>query len=163
MQLNAKESLILETGYKVVNVVDGDGLILENIHSKSEYEFRLYGIDAPEIKKCRKLIEDERKLHLPGHLLIQLGYKSMKYLKELARVGANCTIQYEKSNVTDFYNRRLAYVYLDKGISINEIMIREGYAKPLSDYYCIELQKYQQLNFAAKKKMKGLYAFSTIF
>jgi micrococcal nuclease len=153
----AKEPIIWEVGYKVVNVVDGDGMILKNIHTNNTIEIRMYGIDAPEIKKCRKLFEDEKKAHVPGQLLIKLGYISMKYLKELAPIGANCTIGFEKGNSTDFYNRQLAFVFTNENICLNEIMIREGFAKPLNDYYCSELHKYQKLNFAAKRAKKGLY------
>lgn len=156
MYYNAKEPLLWKSGYEVTNVVDGDGLILFNIHSGSHEEFRLYGIDAPEIKKCRKLVEDERKLHLPGQLLIKLGYQSMNFLKNLAVIGSRCTIAQEK-NSTDFYNRSLAYVYLENNICINEIMITEGYAKPFNDYYCSQLHYYQKLNVLAKKEKKGLY------
>lgn len=158
MQYKEIESLVCVSGFNIVNVVDGDGMILYNRHFKSTQEIRLYGVDAPEIKKCRKLIDDERKSHLPGQLLMQLGYMSMKYLKELAKIGTNCTIYYEKSNPKDFYKRQLAYVFVDGNKSLNEILIREGYAKPLNDYYCSELHKYQKLNFAAKKAKKGLYS-----
>ena len=50
MQQSAKEQTIIRTGFEVVKIVDGDGLIVRNIISKKEEEIRLYGIDAPEIK-----------------------------------------------------------------------------------------------------------------
>ena len=49
MQLNAKETTITKSLLKIVKFVDGDGIILEDIVSKKEFEVRLYGIDAPEI------------------------------------------------------------------------------------------------------------------
>ena len=163
MKYGAKESYTVETGFKILNVVDGDGIILENTHTKEIIEFRLYGIDAPEVKRCRKLFEDEKKTHLPGQLLIELGFKSMRYLKNIATVGMNCDVAFEEGSTTDFYNRRLAYIYIDNGISLNEIMIRDGYAKPMSEYYCSKLHHYQRLNFAAKRAKKGLYSLTDLF
>ena len=49
------------------------------------------------------------------------------------------------------------------GKEINEIMIREGYAKPLKDFECSELAKYQKFNIFAKQGRKGLYALAKRF
>ena len=59
MQLNAKETTITKSLLKIVKFVDGDGIILEDIISKIEFEVRLYGIDAPEINYCSKIKKDE--------------------------------------------------------------------------------------------------------
>ncbi|MBK8669577.1 MAG: hypothetical protein IPN89_08960 [Saprospiraceae bacterium] len=79
MQTSAKEQTIIRTGFEVVKIVDGDGLIVKNIITKKEEEIRLYGIDAPEIKLGDKLKQDERELHLPGTFLLTLGYKSFDF------------------------------------------------------------------------------------
>ena len=67
MHQNAKEQKITRTGYEVVKIVDGDGLIVRNIFTKKEEEIRLYGIDAPEIKKCSKLTQDEMIKSINAH------------------------------------------------------------------------------------------------
>lgn len=159
VQLNAKETLIFESGYIISKVIDGDGIIVKKTSDNQELEIRLYGIDAPEIKRCRKLREDEQKLRLPGQFLIQLGYKSFKFLRELAPIGIECTLGFEKIGMKDFYKRTLAYVYIESSISLNEIMIEKGYARPLNEYYCYSLQRYQKLNFIAKKNGYGLYKY----
>ena len=71
MYFEAKEPINVFTHYKVSKVVDGDGIYCYNIFNKKEIEIRLLGIDAPEIKRCRKLKQDERELHLPGQLFIK--------------------------------------------------------------------------------------------
>jgi len=58
------------------------------MYNKNETEVRLLGIDAPAVKKCRKLLQDEREAHLPGQLLMELGNISRQYL---ASVGRNIT------------------------------------------------------------------------
>ena len=61
MQFDAIEPYFIETHFKIVRVLDGDSFMVQNIFSKVEKEIRLYGLDAPENKRNRKLIEDEKK------------------------------------------------------------------------------------------------------
>lgn len=64
--LNVNEHAYIKNQLLFIRVVDGDGLILKNLIDNSEEEIRLLGIDAPEIKQCRKLEQDERETHLAG-------------------------------------------------------------------------------------------------
>ena len=160
MQLNAKANIIKKNHLKIIKVVDGDGLIVENIFNNQEFEIRFLGIDAPELKPCRKLTQDERETHLAAQFLMELGRKSLKYLLEIAPPNTNVSILVETENEIDLYGRTLAYVFLEDGSCLNEIMIKEGFAKPYSRYFCKELPKYQMLNLTAKNEQKGLFAFS---
>ena len=158
MQFNANIQKIIKTHLKIINIVDGDGLIVEDIFTKEQEEIRLLGIDAPEVKRCRKLRMDEKETHMAGELLIHLGHISHKYLIDLVKTEEMITIALEKNNRSDFYGRTLAYVFLTDGTCVNEKMITEGYAKPLNEYYCEELSNYQILNLNSKQNKKGLYA-----
>jgi endonuclease YncB( thermonuclease family) len=62
--MEANESKLIRPHFKVVEIVDGDGLIVENIFTKEQEEVRIYGIDAPELKPSNKLLKDERVLNL---------------------------------------------------------------------------------------------------
>ena len=73
MKYSAKEPCYLETFYNVLEIKDADTKVVKHAFSKEEKEIRLYGIDAPEIRKNRKLKIDEEKTHLPASLLIDLG------------------------------------------------------------------------------------------
>ncbi|MBD3638034.1 MAG: thermonuclease family protein [Crocinitomicaceae bacterium] len=159
MQYSAKQSYITHTHFEVLKPIDGDGLLVRNKFTKKEAEIRLYGIDTPETKKTRKLIQDERETHVPGQLLIELGWRSFSFLKSITPPGTDCTLIQERNNPTDAYGRLLAYVILPDGSSLNELMIKRGYAKPYDKILCNELSKYRKLNFAAKKQKKGLYAY----
>ena len=156
-QIRAYGQAIIKTHLKIHKVIDGDGLIVVNMFGKQEEEIRLLGIDAPEIKRCRKLLQDERETHLPGQLLMELGSKSKKFLSELVPVGSHVTLQMERVNGYDVYGRTLAYAFLQEGTCINEVMIKEGYAKPYNRYGCLALADYQQLNIRARAEGKGLY------
>lgn len=155
--------MIYKTHIEVSKIVDGDSIIVKDQFTGEETEIRLYGIDAPESKFCKKLEQDERETHLAGAFLIQLGIKATKFLKKKLPIGTACTIIQEPKNTIDVYGRTLAYLILPNGKCINEIMVRRGYAKPYDKVFCEELPKYQRLNLRAKKKKKGLYRQTSSF
>ena len=159
-QFRANASNIIETHLKISKVMDGDSIKVISLFNKTEKEIRLYGLDAPEIKMNRKLKEDEMKTQVAGKFLIQLGILSLKYILKLAPPETKITLITEKENFKDFYGRQLGYVILPDGSCLNEILVREGYAKALNDYACSELAHYQELNFAAMQERRGLYAFA---
>ena len=109
------------------------------------------------------LIKDEKKARVAGEFLMQLGRKSTDFVLSVAPPGTNITLITEEKYFFDFYKRQLAYIILRNGCCINEILIIEGYAKAMGEYYCSNLAKYQQLNFLAKQSAKGLYAFTPTF
>ena len=158
MYINVKEQTIIKTHLKVAKVVDGDGIIVTNLFNKQEEEIRLLGIDAPELRRCRKLNQDERETHVAGQLLMEFGRMSHKFLLTLAPPETNITIAMENANQTDTYGRTLAYVFLPDGRCLNELMITNGYARTFDLIYCTELNKYQTLNSIARNKKLGLYS-----
>jgi len=163
MQFNAKETTTTKSHLKLVKFVDGDGIILEDIVSKKEFEVRLYGIDAPEINYCNKIKKDEIKLQVPATLLIKLGYLSFNFLKDQVNLGDVCTLVQEQNNLVDKYGRILGYLILNDGRVLNEIMIKEGYAKPYNEVFCEMLPMYQEWNLQAKNSSKGLYSIVNKF
>ena len=143
--------------YVITRVIDGDSIQVRHTLSKQLVEVRLYGIDAPEIKKCRKLLQDERESHLAGGLLMHLGKMSAAYLRKIAPVGAKASLRQEPGSTLDMYGRTLAYVYLADGTCVNEAMVKAGYAKAFTKYFCEDLKVYQQLNTFAMQSRSGLY------
>lgn len=149
--------------YVVSSINDGDSIKVMHTLSKQLIEVRLYGIDAPEEKKCRKLIQDEKETHLAGGLLMHLGRMSTAYLRRIAPLGAKVSLRQEPGNTFDIYGRTLAYVYLSDGSCINEMMVKAGYAKAFDKYYCEDLKMYQQLNTFAMQSRSGLYQHVKFF
>jgi micrococcal nuclease len=143
---------------KIKKFVDGDGVIVEDYLTKREFEVRLYGIDAPEMNYCSKIKNDEKELHLPAALLIKLGFMSFEFLKSNLKIGEVCNLLQEENNLFDKYGRSLGYLILNDGRVLNEIMIKEGYAKPYNDVFCEKLPMYQEWNLQAKINLKGLYS-----
>jgi micrococcal nuclease len=163
MNKDAIEHLHTLTRYKIASAVDGDGIIVRDFFGKVEKEIRLLGIDAPEIRRCKKLLQDEKETHLPAQLLIELGRRSLNYLLSQIEIGAKVSIKIETGNSTDIYGRLLAYVFLPDGRCLNEVMISEGYAKPYDRVFCSFLPYYQQLNLIARTQQKGLYSITNTF
>lgn len=149
------QKILLELQY----FVDGDGFLARDFYSKKDYEIRLYGIDAPEIKHCKKLLKDEKELNLSGELLMKLGFLSFEFIRSIADVGQKIILEQESNNLKDKYGRMLGYAYLENGLCINELMIKEGYAKPYNDIFCERLPMYQEWSLQAKVAKRGLYKF----
>ncbi len=163
MQFGAKEMTRQKNLLEIVKFVDGDGIILKDIISKKEIEVRLYGIDAPEINYCNKIKKDEKELQIPAALLIKLGFLSFNFLKDQVNLGEVCTLVQEENNLVDKYGRHLGYLILNDGRVLNEIMIKEGYAKPYNDVFCEMLPLYKECNLQAKSSLKGLYSIVNKF
>ncbi len=155
--MNANKTMYRYEYGIVTRIVDGDGFYLLNQSSNQEIEIRLLGIDAPEINKCKKLLQDERETHVPGDLLIQLGLISKKILVALLPVGTRILYRCADKNSVDVYSRILAYAYLPDGRCINEELLKMGYVKPLDKYTCDEIIVYKALNAVARLNKRGLY------
>ena len=100
-----------QTNYEVLCVVDGDGFKALHKISNTLVEFRLCGLDAPEIKKCKKLLQDEKILQMPGQLLMEFGNKSAEFLRTVIQKGSTISIIQENRNKSDIYGRQLCYAY----------------------------------------------------
>lgn len=112
---------------------------------------------------CNKIKKDERELQMPAALLIKLGFLSFNFLKDQINLGEVCTLKQEENNLVDKYGRLLGYLILNDGRVLNEIMIKEGYAKPYSEVFCEMLPLYQEWNLRAKTNLKGLYSLVDSF
>ena len=147
----------------VEEVLDGDSLKVKQEFTQERREIRLYGLDAPEVHFSRKMLEDEAKTGIPASLLLQYGLMSLNYILQVCPPGTRITLLTELDNRTDFWLRDLAYVILPSGECLNELLIRNGFAKASHSYYCSMLPEYQQLNFLAKQNKAGIYLFIDVF
>ena len=163
MQYKAKAPYRVETHLKIDAVIDGDSIYVVQEFTRLRKEIRLYGLDAPEVSFSRKMREDEAKTGIPASLLLQYGLMSLDYVLQVCPPGTRITLLTELNNRTDFWLRDLAYVILPNGECLNELLIRNGFAKASHSYYCSLLAEYQQLNFLAKQNRAGIYLFIDIF
>lgn len=103
--------------YDVVSVIDGDTIIIKS--DDGDVHVRLIGIDTPE-----SVASDGYKENTPE------GDKASEYTRNLLE-GNSVYLEYDKE-LTDSYQRTLAYVYLPDGSTmVNELLIQNGYARTM--------------------------------
>lgn len=158
MQYNAKEPYVVETHWKIEEVLDGDSIIIRHRCTQMTKEVRLYGLDAPEIKYSRKMKVDEQKSQLTAQILIQFGLQSLHYVLSVAPPGTTVTIVTEKKYFLDYWHRQLGYVILPDGSCLNDLILSNGFAKATQEYYCSRLPELQLLNREAQMQKKGIYS-----
>ena len=109
----------------VAYVYDGDTIKLDN----GEH-VRLIGIDAPEAHENDKLLRDVRHRHIDGQTQLAMGRQAAGFARSLL-AGQQVRLEFDVEE-RDKYGRLLAYLYLPDGTFVNEKIIREGYAYPLT-------------------------------
>lgn len=117
------------------SIHDGDGVFLCTLdyglnHFQHNCEIRLGDVDTPELYGARG--EDEEL-----HAMHKEAGRKVKHFVENMLLGKTCVIRTNK-NQKGKYGRLLATIYIEPteavfGINtLNELLIRMGYAKPYS-------------------------------
>jgi micrococcal nuclease len=114
---------------KVLYVIDGDTLKI--MYDGKKQSIRLIGIDTPESRKNSKAFKDSRRSSRDINAIISQGKIAKKYVKGLVKKGDKIKIEFDVEK-RDRYHRLLGYVYLPDGRMLNDIIIRNGYASPLT-------------------------------
>lgn len=103
---------------KVNRVVDGDTFVT-TINGK-EVKVRLIGVDTPESVASDEYLEQSGKENT------EAGVEASEYTKSLI---SDTTVYLEfDASTEDKYGRLLAYVYLDNGEMLQDILLSNGYA-----------------------------------
>lgn len=126
---------------KVIRVVDGDTLELEKDSVK--YKVRLIGVNTPE------------SVHIDKSKNTKEGKIASEFTKSKLE-GKEVELEFDV-NPYDKYGRLLAYVYID-GVSFNEILLEEGYAKTMFIAPNVKYKElYRQIEEKARKEKKGIW------
>lgn len=127
----------VESELFVVRVIDGDTIELE-----SGQKVRYIGIDTPETKHPTKSLEC-------------FGEQAAEKNRALVE-GKLVTLEKDVSE-TDRYGRLLRYVYVD-GVMVNELLVREGYARASSYPPDIKYQDlFSEAEYQAQQAGEGLW------
>jgi micrococcal nuclease len=145
-----------ESGYLVENIEDGDTITV-NLNGKSQ-RIQLSGIDAPENTENAKLQLDVTKKNLNKDALLEMGNLATNFLKTQISTGQKVQLQGDLSK-TDKYGRIPAIVIDKNGNSVNENMVKQGYAillgrYPLAAEFKSKLEAAEQ---QAREELKGLW------
>jgi len=109
----------------VEKVEDGDTIVV-TLKGKSE-RLQLQGIDAPEDVENAKLKRDVKVTGLDSAILQSLGMAATQHLRSLVKPGDNLQIS-GNFDQRDRYGRILVVAMDRAGNSLNELMVRNGYA-----------------------------------
>jgi len=111
----------------IIRVKDGDTFVLSDSTT-----VRLIGIDTPEKFNGKKLTNDATHCNISKENMKILGNHSTIFAKQF--LNKEITLSFDKNKI-DYYGRTLAYIYLlNDTISINEHIIKHGYAKAYTKY-----------------------------
>lgn len=128
----------------VLSVVDGDTLVLSSVKT-----VRLIGVDTPETKDPRKVV--------------QCFGKEASAFAKTEMLGKKVYLEFDSTQGRiDKYGRTLAYVYREDGFFLNKELIAQGYA---NEYTFKTPYKYQDefkaASVQAKNSGAGLWASNT--
>ncbi len=131
-------------GYVTLSrVVDGD--TLEVLKDGRKQKVRLIGIDCPE------------SVHADSSLNTRFGERASQFTKSVLSNESRVELRYDKQG-EDLYGRILAYVYLDDGRMLNEIILEEGFAQTLFIKPNVRYQnRFERLEKDALVTGKGLW------
>jgi len=114
-------------------VPDGDTIVLENGDL-----VRYAGIDAPEINHKTNMAEP-------------YGFLSREFNKKLVLSG-KLRLEFDQQQ-QDHYGRRLAYVFLENGVFVNQRIIENGYA-----FYLYQKANLKYHDLFIKKQQEAMEA-----
>lgn len=103
-------------------VIDADTLVFES-ELNGEYKCRLYGVDAPEKSKSKKLEKDARLAKAEKKDIIEAGKKASLFAKKSLKLNAPYVLGIYD---TDRYGRKLCVVYYEQG-NFNEKLLSSGF------------------------------------
>lgn len=129
--------------YAVVHVSDGDTIVVQLPNEKATV--RLIGVDTPEVKDPRKLVQC-------------FGEAASAHTKSLMN-GQSVRLEADPlDSDKDKYGRLLRYVYLPDGTMLNSELIRDGFAFAYIVFPYQHMDEFKQLERDARSANRGLWA-----
>jgi len=130
----------------VVQVVDGDTIIVKTKRYKKK-KVRLIGVDSPERANHIFDFDEAYARHAD------------RFVRRKLKPGTKIYLDYDKKKF-DQWGRLLAYLYIQKsGQSLNELLLRKGYAVYQADKYNKRLKnRFLKLQQEAKRERRGIWS-----
>jgi micrococcal nuclease len=113
----------------LVKVTDGDTLQVR-IGSKKE-RVRLIGIDTPEKRINEKAQRDSSRTKQDLKTIVQQGQAATQHVQGLLKPNQDLSLEFDVER-RDRHGRLLAYVYTPDGRMLNERIIANGFASPMT-------------------------------
>jgi micrococcal nuclease len=139
----------------VLRVIDGDTIRVE--YSGLRESVRLIGIDCPESKNNRKARTDAGRSGEDVEKIMAMGKRAADFVKKIVKPGDILQLEFDVKE-RNHYRRLLAYVFLEDGRMLNEVIIREGYASPMTIPPNVKYQeKFRDAYREAREAKRGLW------
>jgi micrococcal nuclease len=122
-------SALAKNSARVVSVVDGDTLVI--LLNGQEEKIRFIGIDTPESKKNTKALKDAERSGLDVSIIVSQGKRATAFVQGIIKKDDVVILELDVQE-RDKYGRLLAYVFLNDGRFLNEIIVKSGYASVLT-------------------------------
>lgn len=140
----------------VIRTVDGDTLKVRM--GRYDERVRMIGIDTPEKEANEKAFRDTKRTRQSIETITSQGRASWDHLNTLLKPGQTVYLEYDVSR-SDRHRRLLAYVYSSDGKMLNERMLRDGYASPLTVPPNVRYAKlFSEAYHDARTNKRGLWA-----
>ena len=140
----------------VEKITDGDTFSV--IFNGRKEKIRLIGIDTPESRKNARAEKQSKEESIDEATIIAMGKAAKEFISTLIKKGDKVKLEFDVQE-RDKYGRFLCYVYLEDGRMLNEVVIREGYAYPLSIAPDVKYEeKFREAFRYARENNKGLWS-----
>ncbi|GAB1349499.1 thermonuclease family protein [Ignavibacteriales bacterium] len=113
----------------VDKITDGDTFSV--VFNERKEKIRLIGIDTPESRRNNRSEKQSDEENIDQETIIAMGKKAKEFMASLIKKGDKVRLEFDAQE-RDKYGRFLCYVYLEDGRMLNEVIIKEGYAYPLT-------------------------------
>ena len=140
---------------EVKKIVDGDTYHI--IYDGREESVRLIGIDTPESRRNAKAKKDASRSGDDLDKIVEMGKSATEFAKSIVKPGDQLRIELDVQE-RDKYGRLLVYLYFPDGRMLNEILVKEGYASPLTYPPNVKYQtRFSDAYTYARENYKGLW------
>jgi len=140
----------------VIRIVDGDTYSV--IFEGKKEKIRLIGIDTPESRSNKKAKKDADLSNNNVEDIVKLGKLATEFVKSILKPKDTLRLEFDLRE-RDQYGRLLVYAYFANGEMLNEVIVKNGYASPLTYPPNVKYAKVFSAAFQyAREKKLGLWS-----
>lgn len=141
----------------VTKIIDGDTFRCTEQNGK-EISVRLTGIDTPELNYHPKTAKHAARTGTDAVFLHEIAESAKKFAEKIIPPGKTVRLELD-IDPRDGGGRTLAYVWLEDGRMLNEVIMSEGLALPLTIYPNVKYrERFYHAQTEAMRNSRGIWA-----
>lgn len=138
----------------VIRVIDGDTIV--TFDGVTESKVRLIGVECPETRRDEKAKRNADRLGVSIDKVVEAGKRARKFTETFCPPGSVVSLDYGEETL-DHYGRTLAYVKMQNGRVLNEVLIMNGAATTTPQYHHRDTGQYEELQHRAREGGRGFW------